>query len=433
MRFIKLVRKLLGIKSLVKTINSNRSLLLVLSFPIKIIDILFVRPKNEILFYGYNGRYNGNSSSLYRYCLSKKNQLRPIWLLDKQDLNQFGNSKNCFLLPCKNSNILDHIKLLLKIAHARVVVVASVGDLRFYCSLLYSKKRIEVLLFHGITVKAMGVMAKHLTKKQKNIWRTHPSRFDLISVSSSVEKYWVSSGFNINPDKVQILGMQRNDKFNINLSKNENLTIDSLFSQLGIDRNNIDIAKFSCVLYAPTHRDHSSTQQITMLENIDKYNIKTLNEFLKSENIFLFLREHAISDVNNLNNDNQLLESNIINCSASIIPSIENYLQYFDTIITDYSGIYLEYLSSKKSLAFALFDIDDQKRNRGLILPDEILFPGYVFSSQQELIYYLKNRPAIDKDYQAQRSFLNSLLFEKGGGGACKRTLLEINKIGGFS
>ena len=429
MYFINLVRKLLNVNSLVKALYSNRSLFLVLSFPIKLIDILFVRPKNEILFYGYNGRYNGNSSSLYRYCLSKKNQLSPIWLLDKQDLNQFGNSKNCFLLPSKNSNILEHIKLLLKIAHARAVVVTSVGDLRLYCSLLYSKKRIEVLLPHGITIKSAGIMARHFNKNERKIWSTHPSRFDLVSVSSRVEQHWISSGFNLNPEKVKILGIQRGEYSSDNLKDEKNTRqLENFFTELGIDTSNINLSKATKVLYAPTHRDHLSSQYSTMLENIDGYNLQELNHFLKENNILLFLREHAISDKNTLDKDSAL-ESNVIHFSPVKFPDIEQYFHHIDVIITDYSGIYLEHLMSKKSLAFALFDIDDFEINRGLNLPKEILFPGHIFKSQKEFVYYLKNRVSIDQSYINQRKYLHSLLFEKSSEGACRRTMVEIEKM----
>ena len=273
-------------------------------------------------------------------------------------------------------------------------------------------------------------MAKHLTKEQEKIWETHPDRFDLISVSSKVEKYWVASGFNVSPAKVSILGMQRNDsKFNTNLYENRTQAILSIFFQSGVDINHEDLDRLTCILYAPTHRDHLTIQQRTMLENIDDFDISTLNKFCKDENIFLFLREHAISDAGRSNSKNQLLESNIINISASKFPNVDGYLEHFDVIITDYSGIYFEYLNSEKSIVFALFDLDDQKRNRGLALPDEILFPGYSFSSQQDLVFYLKNRVSIDKRYINQRKLLHSLLFEEEGVGACERTALKIEDI----
>ena len=84
---------------------------------------------------------------------------------------------------------------------------------------------------------------------------------------------------------------------------------------------------------------------------------------------------------------------------------------------------------TKKSLVFALFDLDEYEADRGLILPKDVLFPGYIFRSQDKLIYYLKNRESIDKSYIDQRKQLHSLFFEKSYEGACKRTMEEIYKL----
>lgn len=428
MNFISWVKKFLSLKSLVKFLYSNQFLFLVLSLPIKIIDILFIRTRNEILFYGYRGRYNGNSASLFRYYLSKKNHLNPTWLLDKKDFEQFGFNENYFLLPNKNSNALEHIRLLLKIAFAKVVVVTSVGDLRFYCSLLYSKKRIEVLLPHGTTIKSGGVMTKHLNRSQKKIWSTHADRFNIVSVSSRVEQYWTSSMLNLKPEKIKILGAQRGEFSNGDLydEKNKNQQLKIIFNESGIDIKNNNLLKATKVLYAPTHRDHLTDNYTTLLEKIDGFNLVELNKFLKKENIILFLREHAVSNKDISVKDSKL-ESNIINLTSEKFPDLEKYLSFIDVIITDYSGVYLEHLMSKKSLAFALFDVEDYERDRGLVLPKEVLFPGYIFKSQKELIYYLTNRVSIDHAHVNQRQYLHSLLFEKNSVGACERTMKEIN------
>ena len=355
--------------------------------------------------------------------------MKPIWLLDNKDLVYFENKLNYFQLPKKNANIFAHIKLFFKIAKAKVIVVTSVGDLNIYCSLLYKKKRIEVLLPHGTTIKTGGVMAKHLNKKQKKIWSTISKRFDLVSVSSRIEKYWVSSSLNLDPNKVKIIGIQRREFYQNNLQINNNTVsqLEKIFSRLKIKKRNIELKNLTLILYAPTHRDHSQNFSKTMLENIDGYNLKQLNLFLKENNMFLFLREHAISKLD-ANYENDTFDTNVINFSHEKFPDLEEFIGLVDVIVTDYSGIYLEHLLNKKSLAFALFDLDEYEKKRGLVLPKEVLFPGYIFKSQKDFIYYLKNRSTIDVSFINKRKFLNSILFEKSPDGACSRTLEEINK-----
>ena len=200
--------------------------------------------------------------------------------------------------------------------------------------------------------------------------------------------------------KVKILGIQRSEYHpnELNNHKIEEL-IKKFNYKLEKKFKDINFKKATKVLYAPTHRDHLSLNyKNTLLEKIEGFNLEELNTFLKNENIFLFLREHAEAGLNShIQNNN--LKSNIFNLSAEEFPNLEKYLDFIDVLITDYSGIFIEHLKSKKSFAFALFDIEEYENKRGLILTKEVLFPGFIFRSQKKLIYFLKNREIIDQTY----------------------------------
>ena len=77
--------------------------------------------------------------------------------------------------------------------------------------------------------------------------------------------------------------------------------------------------------------------------------------------MFLFLREHAISKLD-ANYENDTFDTNVINFSHEKFPDLEEFIGLVDVIVTDYSGIYLEHLLNKKSLAFALFDLMNMKK-----------------------------------------------------------------------
>jgi CDP-glycerol glycerophosphotransferase len=411
------------IKNLIKNIYYIEFLFFLISIPIKFLDILFLRQKNEILFYGYMGRHSGNALSLYRHYLFKKNNLNPIWLLNKKDLSLFSKNDNYFLLPDKDSNVIAHLKLLIKIARAKVIVVSSFGDLHTYCSILYSKKRKEILLPHGTTLKSGGILAKNLNAKQKRVWSSQSKRFDLISVSSRVEQYWTSASLNLNPNIVKILGAPRGDKIDKNVNDYKK-KLKNLLDELHINFSDFGPEKLTLALYAPTHRDHDNSTETGSLNKIENYNLSSLSSYLKIKNIILLVREHSL-----FKNENEFNVSNVVNFSTTLFPNIENYFDLIDIIITDYSGIYLEYLKTNKSIVFAHSDIDEYDERRGLILPKEILFPGYTFKSQESLIQYFDNRFDIDKAFVDKRNFLNSLLYEIPSTGACNRTMLEIDKL----
>ena len=78
-------------------------------------------------------------------------------------------------------------------------------------------------------------------------------------------------------------------------------------------------------------------------------------------NRYLFVREHAITgsgfSVGMLSNI--IFTNQYANVDFSVLaPSV-------DGLITDYSGIFLEYLDSDLRLAFWHYDIADYRKNRG--------------------------------------------------------------------
>tara|TARA_B100000035_G_C20938220_1_gene526233 strand:- start:272 stop:1057 length:786 start_codon:yes stop_codon:yes gene_type:complete len=259
------------------------------------------------------------------------------------------------------------------------------------------------------------------------MWSNNSKRFDLISVSSRVEQYLTSASLNLDPSVIKILGSARSDRIKKDIN-NYQKNLQFFKKELNINVPNVDFDKLTIALYAPTHRDHINNNVSDSLYKMENYNPSLLNGFLKKNNIILLVREHSLFEKDNSFNAD-FNDSNILNFSSKLYPNIELYFSLIDIIITDYSGIYLDYLNSNKSIAFAHFDIEEYEDKRGLILPKDILFPGFSFKSQEDLIRYLEFRFEIDKTFIHKRNYLNSLLFETSPIGACKRTMLEIDKL----
>jgi CDP-glycerol glycerophosphotransferase len=385
--------------------------------------------RDEIIFYGYHGRYNGNAKVLYEYYLTIDNGLNPIWLLDNRDCNLDIDENKSFILPSKIASTLEHLKFLFKLHKARVIVVTSVGDLHIYRMLLWKKNHVEILLPHGISLKLNGIMAKHLEKEQKKIWLSIPKRFDMISVASRIDKYSISSGLSFDPNKIKIIGPQRRDVQSNLISLDKKLEIQkSILSNTNLNIKENEINDYTFILYAPTHRDHKKNSIIsTLLSNIDGFDMKKLNAFLEKNRIILFLREHMESQ-NNLNNNESDLSS-VRYLSQVDVPNIDYLLYGFDLLITDYSSIYLDLIDYDISIAFIPYDLDEYEEKRGLTLAANTFFIGPSLLRQEEFISYLENRKLIDKKYIEKRKYLTSLLFEIKVGESCKMTVKEINKL----
>jgi CDP-glycerol glycerophosphotransferase len=416
--------------NIIKKIYKLKLLFYILTIPVRMFDLLFIKNKDEIVFYGYHGRYNGNAKVLYEYYLKNNSSLLPVWLLDEKDKNFFnGKSHKYYFLPNKNCGVWSHINFFIKLFKAKVIVVTSVGDLHIYRSMLSKRKYFEILLPHGITLKSFGIMAKHLTNKQKKIWIDVPKRFDLISVASRVEQYWTSAGFRSPPQKIKIIGPQRRDVLPLKISNNDKLYLKkTIISSTSLNIDDSTLGGYTFIIYAPTHRDHKLDEDAeTLLHNLEGFNINILDEFLLENDIILFLREHMVAQLNIKNDINDYKA--IYYLSPLDVPDIDSLIYGFDLLITDYSGIYLELLQSDMSLAFIPYDLEEYEKERGLILPADTISTGYTITSQKEFIYYLQNRISIDKSYESKREYLSSLLFEVKHGDSCRKTKNEIDKI----
>ena len=88
-------------------------------------------------------------------------------------------------------------------------------------------------------------------------------------------------------------------------------------------------------------------------------------------------------------------------------------INLFDSLITDYSGIYLKLLLDfEVSLAFVFSDIEEYIKKRGIILPKDFLFPGSYINNKDDLIFYLENLDKYDKDrYSSSRKNLHSIFY----------------------
>ena len=69
---------------------------------------------------------------------------------------------------------------------------------------------------------------------------------------------------------------------------------------------------------------------------------------------------------NNLSNIKENLRNTIF-LTQQVLPEVEFYMSAFDSIITDYSGVYLEWLESDISLAFLPFDLEEYREKEALL------------------------------------------------------------------
>tara|TARA_B110000003_G_scaffold219677_1_gene219421 strand:- start:628 stop:1830 length:1203 start_codon:yes stop_codon:yes gene_type:complete len=392
------------------------SFIYILRSIILLLDLTIFLKKKDIIFHGYSGIPSGNNLSLYNYI--KKHKLLNC------DLYWTGQTQDCSIIniaysratPLRNAPLHVHLNYLFFLMRFKVIIVESAGDLSFYMRFLSNQCRIKVLLCHGFCLKGSGILAPNLSKKQIEIWNQVGSSFNIISVSSQLEKYMTSSTVNAPPHNCVVMGPQRPMGLKTlkesERSEARNLIQDTYEVNLDNDQQ--------IMFYVPTHRDHIHAFKRPILFGFDS--VSQLNKELIKSNTLLFVREHRLSS-SEIDNE----ASNIIYTSKA--ENIDFHLLYagIDGLITDYSGIFLEYLRTDIKFCFWQYDISDYRQARGFSISENIFETGFQISHPSNFIKFL-NLTSVSKEMRVSREFWHDLLYENSTEESLSLTVDEIKR-----
>tara|TARA_B100000900_G_C20581864_1_gene717869 strand:+ start:791 stop:2017 length:1227 start_codon:yes stop_codon:yes gene_type:complete len=401
-------------------------LFLLIKLLMRFIDIFLFFKNKKIIFHGYQGIPSGNSLALFNYLKSEDFFAKNLYWTG---INNSGKlmQANFRRVPPRNSSIIEHFRYLIFLMSFSVIILESAGDLSFYIRFIPKKKRLKIVLFHGFSLKKGGILDPSLSVKQRETWEEVGKTFDIFSVSSNLQKQLVSKSLGVNENKCVIMGPQRpigQKTFNKEEIQNARSLLEKTYG-IKFQRNE------EIIFYTPTHRDHLETPSRPSLfgfKEIDK-----LNNLLKEKNSFLFLREHAIS--NPSLREHETSNSKTHNKYSNIIYTNEfEYLDFYlilpalKGLITDYSGIFIEYLLSEVKFGFWHYDLEEYKNIRGLQFNEEIFNTGVKITNPETFIDFLSHSSFSD-DIRTQRNHWHNLLFEKSNSEALK---LSRDKILSF-
>ena len=211
----------------------------------------------------------------------------------------------------------------------------------------------KVNLFHGLALKKIyyssnsvkNFFNKNLKNflKKKLVGFCYPEEYNLIvTTNKSHQKIYTKAFKNKN---VKIFFQPRN----INLLKyvNKNSFKNSLKKKFNLDINK------KIILYLPTFRDTDKKGYIHDLYS----HISDINYFLKKNNLQFILKKHSFYNINPV--DKKIFQ----NYKNKFFYDFSNkdyltqeLLAVADILITDYSGIYFDYLLTEKPIIFYCYD-----------------------------------------------------------------------------
>lgn len=349
----------------------------------KAIGSIFPRNRKRLIFGAWLGnKYDDNPKALYEYILKKRPELHPIWLTSNKTIfNELSHKQ----IPVCMTNSIKGIWFCLVSKY--VCYCVEPNDIGLYLYPLLNGC-IFINLWHGIPLKRVGNHNKFSKQyREEYLGKFTPKaafwveKCDQIRKSISANKtYHMAPGdelgkiyqgvFGVDETHILKLGQARNDYF---FTHHQNPIVNRFSKKIR-------------VVYMPTHRKEG--RDTIDLNKI--FNLSRLNEFCRNNNIVFLIKKHFYH--RNEPTIPDFKYSNIYELTSEPIKTQE-LVEAADILITDYSGVYIDYLLLNRPMIFYAFDKEDyMKTDRDFYLPyDPEYIPGKICITEENLIKELQN------------------------------------------
>ena len=388
-------------------------LVLAYIFSVALYGLNFLVPRSRrIWVFGawYGLRYSDNSKYLFEY-VKKHGDIKTVWISrSRQVVSQIrANGHSAFL---RHSIKGSYYMLRASVA----IVSSSLADLNR--ALVY--RAFKVNLWHGAPMKKLNY--DNLTARTEGFVKRCSKKLltSIIPYSRETEVYqavlatadyfkpMMASGFGIQPDNVPVLGYPRNDVLFVKNKRSE--FIESLKS---IDHKNL-------LAYLPTYKETDEQGDDFGLFSRYGFEREEMGVFLEETKSILLIKLH-FADQARVKNEGLSLGSRIVYADETQVGDINDILCYIDVLITDYSGVYFDYLLLNRPVIFAAFDLEEYIKRRGLCDDYEFYVSGPVARSWPQVIHYAREAIRNPKKYENLRVEKNRMFNKYHDGDSASR------------
>lgn len=316
--------------------------------------------------------FSDNPRALYDY-VSKNTDYECFWVINDRDACESLLAQG---IPC---GLRSQGDVQEKIDSAQYLVSSSF-------EFAYEKKagQIHVSAWHGFGPKVIGFFDSASQADSFKPLTAITTQSDIIAITSRSSQILTSGMFATDPRKAFITGFARNDYL---YTENGRANLASIFGQ------GIVGSKTKFIFYLPTMRKGLKAEGAQFNENIFNYHDYDADE------IDAFLEKHDACVVTKLH----FADNNLIKICKENLPNrvlfisnedllkrqltIYHLLNGFDTLITDYSSVYADYMLLDRPIVFSCPDFSAYQNDRGFIANDpRFMMPGTFVESQRSLI-----------------------------------------------
>ncbi len=379
---------------------------------------LFPRSR-YIWVFGIPKKFTWSSKYLFLYLANKKEKgIQPIWIARSrervQELRLLGYPAHFWLS-------LPGIWFCLRAGF--YIIDASLDTINYW----FSGGAKEVMMWHGIPLKKVE---RDITKGESSDAKVRNSggllRFiaqvllpwafrkpDYAVATSRVFQGIFASAFGIKKENVFITGFPKNDVYFAPLPGAEiGADTEALLRLKELKKSNTGV---QTILYAPTWRD---TGGDSFFERPD--DLRTLDNFLSQEQLTFFLKLHPLAQAKAFSflHKNQYRNIVFVNPDSDADP----LLPFVDILVTDYSGIYFEFLLLDRPIVFFPFDYEKYvTRDRELYFKYDEVTPGPKVFNLPDLMESLRKTARGEDTYQDFRRKIKDMCYQYQDGDASKR------------
>lgn len=332
-----------------------------------------------------------NTKYLFEYFLDKEAYEIRYLLNNDQSIAKLQDKYGDFFIDNKNRSGRKFIK------DADVWLLDSGMPTKNIFSM---RNKIIINFWHGVPIKKIGINGYTGLNKLRIYLQLKIFSYFIFCYTATSQNIAniVAQSFVLPISKVKVLGQPRNDLIHIPVPKSKIL---ELFPDIEI--------RSRLVLYAPTWRKSkygTSFDDAVQFFPFKNFDYSSFNHYLKQNNVVFFLRAHALETVRIGK------YSNIKILDNDLCPNINDIINVFDLLITDYSGIFVDYLLLDKPILLLPYDLDQYEKVKGLNFKFDTINPGPKITSYKHFIDQLLENLRYPNLYSNKRHKLKTFFFD---------------------
>ena len=381
---------------MIKNVKLKRLIVNLVSPVLSLANKFFSKEPNTIFFYCANDLLNDNSRAIFDYLIENK-----------------LNEKYKIVCGLNNPSIYEDLvhKNVSFVSKSKCVIQYMTSGVVFYCMgklpIKPTKNQMVINMWHGVPLKKIGLLS--------NVSNGKEFFFSYVCAPSETWRPIMASAFGCPLENVIICGEPKADKLLIPKK----------------DR------KEKIIVWTPTFRQsdylgYCDSKQPNLLPLFERRDWDELNDYLLKREIKMFVKLHPMQNLYGLDS---FKLSNLYIFSAKAFEKecgdVFELLSQSDALISDYSGIALDYLVLDRPICYVVDDYDDYEKTRGFVFNDVFEYmPGTKAYIRDDIYNFIEQVSNNIDLYKNERMLVNSKVNKYTDGKNCERILRIAGIIG---